>query len=125
MRFVGSGAEYNINDTVLDFDITYHKIMEGEFVDGCKINIDKFIVDYVKGGIVNSYQGTVQVGGGEIFNAILSINKRTSSENKDLYIGVTVNKIGYGCAVRNPVSVDDNYDPTSSLNTDGGWMIVK
>lgn len=128
VRFVGSGADYTVSGgAALDFNIVGALLKDEDgAVDGFKINVNKFVADYNNGEVVTSFTGNVQIGGGEIFKAVVSANQyKTSGDPLDLYIGITVDKIGYGCAVTAPISVDENYEPTSSLHTDIGWMLVK
>lgn len=123
----GSGADYAIGDATLNFNLTASLLRDAEKnVNGVKVETNEpFVSNYKNGEVVTSIDANVQIGGGEIFKAEAYVNQdKAGADALDIFIGLTINKIGYGCATRTPVVLKDGA-PTSSIFTEVGWVASK
>lgn len=122
----GSGADYTVGGAVLDFNIVGSLLKDGDTVNGVKVDVNKFTSNYNNNEVVTSVTGNIQIGGGELFKAVVSVDQnKAGADALDVYVGLTVNKIGYGCATRTPVVLGADYVPTASIFTNVGWVASK
>ncbi len=124
----GSGADYTVGGAELTFDITA-SLLKGEnnAVNGVKVAVDEFVSDYNNGEVVTSVNGSIQLGGGELFKAEVAVDQNKAEvDTLDIYIALTLEKIGYGCATTSPVVLGADQNPTGSIFVEGaGWSISK
>lgn len=123
----GSGTDYTIDKAALDFKLSA-ALTKGadDAVNGVKVNVEKFVSNYNNNEVVTSVTGNVQIGDGEIFKAEVSVDQnKAGADAFDIFVGLTINKIGYGCATRTPVVLDGDKNPTSSIFTEVGWYAEK
>lgn len=148
----GKGPDYAIGGAELDFNITASLLRNTDkAVNGINVKFNSPLkLDYnaeIKDG--ENVIGTdkvltvidvpyLQVGGtGNLFKAAVSVTQdkeltytnpdadhENSASSFSIYVAIDLEKIGYGCATRTPV-VLENGNPTSDIFTNVGWSISK
>lgn len=124
-----NGVELKFNKPlVLDYNV---EIKEGEGDNAVTIGTDKVLTT------INV--PSLKIGGtGNLFSATVSVTQdkdktytnpdddhKNASSELAVYIGIDLEKIGYGCATRTPVVLDSSNNPTSSIFTEIGWFASK
>ena len=118
--------DYTIGGAAITFDMTGSVLRnDANEVDGIKVVTNApFVANYNYGEVVTSIGANVQIGHGELFTAEVTVNQdKAGVDALDIYIDFTLNKIGYGCAVRTPVQLE-NESPVGSIYREGAGLVV-
>ena len=120
------GIDYTVGGAALTFDMTGSVLRnDANEVDGIKVVTNApFVANYNDGEVVTTIGADVQIGHGELFTAEVTVNQdKAGVDALDIYIDFTLNKIGYGCAVRTPVQLDGE-TPVGSIYREGAGFVV-
>ena len=120
------GVDYTIGGVAISFDMTGAVLRDiAGAVDGIKVVTNKpFVANYNDGEVVTSIGANVQIGHGELFTAEVTVNQdKAGVDALDVYINFTLEKIGYGCAVRTPVQLDGE-NPVGSIYREGAGIVL-
>ena len=119
-------VDYTIGGAAITFDMTGSVLRnDAKEVDGIKVVTNKpFVANYNDGEVVTSIGANVQIGHGELFTAEVTVNQdKAGVDALDVYIDFTLEKIGYGCAVRTPVQLDGE-NPVGSIYREGAGFVA-
>ena len=119
-------VDYTIGGAAITFDMTGSVLRnDAKKVDGIKVVTNApFVTNYNDGEVVTSIGANVQIGHGELFTAEVTVNQdKAGVDALDIYIDFTLNKIGYGCAVRTPVQLDGE-NPVGSIYREGAGIVL-
>ena len=119
-------VDYTIGGAAITFDMTGSVLRnDAKKVDGIRVVTNKpFVANYNNGEVVTSIGADVQIGHGELFTAEVTVNQdKAGVDALDVYINFTLEKIGYGCAVRTPVQLDGE-TPVGSIYRDGAGFVA-
>ena len=119
-------VDYTIGGAAITFDMTGSVLRnDAKKVDGIRVVTNKpFVANYNDGEVVTSIGADVQIGHGELFTAEVTVNQdKAGVDALDVYINFTLEKIGYGCAVRTPI-VLENESPVGSIYREGAGFVA-
>ena len=119
-------VDYTIGGAAITFDMTGSVLRnDAKKVDGIRVVTNKpFVANYNNGEVVTSIGADVQIGHGELFTAEVTVNQdKAGVDALDVYINFTLEKIGYGCAVRTPI-VLENESPVGSIYREGAGFVA-
>ena len=119
-------VDYTIGGAAITFDMTGSVLRnDAKKVDGIRVVTNKpFVANYNDGEVVTSIGANVQIGHGELFTAEVTVNQdKAGVDALDVYINFTLEKIGYGCAVRTPI-VLENESPVGSIYREGAGFVA-
>ena len=119
-------VDYTIGGAAITFDMTGSVLRnDAKKVDGIRVVTNKpFVANYNNGEVVTSIGANVQIGHGELFTAEVTVNQdKAGVDALDVYINFTLEKIGYGCAVRTPI-VLENESPVGSIYREGAGFVA-
>ena len=119
-------VDYTIGGAAITFDMTGSVLRnDAKKVDGIRVVTNKPVVaNYNDGEVVTSIGANVQIGHGELFTAEVTVNQdKAGVDALDVYINFTLEKIGYGCAVRTPI-VLENESPVGSIYREGAGFVA-
>lgn len=124
-----NGAELKFNKPlVLDYKAD---IKDGEGEDAATIGTDTVkttinVPSLKIGGDNNLFSATVSVTQDKAKTYTTPDDEHQNESSKlEVYVGIDLEKIGYGCATRTPVVLDSSNNPTGSIFTNIGWVASK
>lgn len=124
-----NGAELKFNKPlVLDYKAD---IKDGEGEDAATIGTDTVkttinVPSLKIGGDNNLFSATVSVTQDKAKTYTTPDDEHKNESSKlEVYVGIDLEKIGYGCATRTPVVLDSSNNPTGSIFTNIGWVASK
>ena len=124
-----NGAELKFNKAlVLDYKAD---IKDGEGEDAATIGTDTVkttinVPSLKIGGDNNLFSATVSVTQDKAKTYTTPDDEHQNESSKlEVYVGIDLEKIGYGCATRTPVVLDSSNNPTGSIFTNIGWVASK
>lgn len=124
-----NGAELKFNKPlVLDYKAD---IKDGEGENAATIGTDTVkttinVPSLKIGGDNNLFSATVSVTQDKAKTYTTPDDEHQNESSKlEVYVGIDLEKIGYGCATRTPVVLDSSNNPTGSIFTNIGWVASK
>ncbi len=124
-----NGVELKFNKPlVLDYKAD---IKDGEGEDAATIGTDTVkttinVPSLKIGGDNNLFSATVSVTQDKAKTYTTPDDEHQNESSKlEVYVGIDLEKIGYGCATRTPVVLDSSNNPTGNIFTNIGWVASK
>lgn len=124
-----NGVELKFNKPlVLDYKAD---IKDGEGENAATIGTDTVkttinVPSLKIGGDNNLFSATVSVTQDKAKTYTTPDDEHQNESSKlEVYVGIDLDKIGYGCATRTPVVLDSSNNPTGNIFTNIGWVASK
>ena len=146
--------KYSIGGAAITFDMAASLLKDKDSkVNGVELKFNKpLVLDYkadIKGEDAatigtDTVKTTINVpslkigGDNNLFSATVSVTQdkaktyttpddehQNESSKLEVYVGIDLEKIGYGCATRTPVVLDSSNNPTGDIFTSIGWVASK